>query len=405
MKKRTLLAMGMTLSFLIASCNQEIISLSTSENVSLTSPSTPSSTSITSDTSVSSSGLSTSVSPSANPSVSSSPSNSASTQTDSIYNYITTPKYEYYKQKGYEKLYEDINFAKGFILTKTSTTAPGGMYHDQYLKHYEEFENEEPEWILAQWGSKYDMYKALIEENSNDGFTFSYTSRGGKILEDGMKVPAKKVEFNSKTGSVYLECNAETEYDEPRKPGESWPSLLLGQNFDNRLIKVNDCNSIVMEAQYEVTKFEDKMGSSAINSTHAAQAVWYVTLSNRNRSSKEYGKYIWLGIRLWDNRDAGKETTLFSAIDGGTSSLMYNTQSTDYLKSNDGKLPNVNEKVVASIDIIETAHKAYEAAVSRGYFNVTQFNDLYLGGTNFGLEIPGTYNLGISIDDINVYYQ
>lgn len=401
MKRRTLFAICLTLSFLMTSCNQEIISLSTSGNVStLTSPSTSSTTSITSDTSVSSS-----VSISTNPSVSSSPNNSSSsTPIDSIYNYTTTTKYEYYKQKGYEKLYEDINFAKGFILTKTSTTAPGGMYHDQYLKHYQEFQEEEPDWILAQWGSKYDMYKALIEENSDDGFSFSYTSRGGKTLEEA-KIPAKKVAFNSKTGAVYLECNAESEYDEPRKPGEEWPSLLLGQRFENRLINVNTCKSIVMEAQYEVTKFEDKMNGSAIISTHAAQAVWYVTLSNRNRSSKEYGKYIWLGIRLWDNRDAGKETTLFSAIDGGTSSLMYNTKSSDYLKSNDGKIPNVNEKVVASIDIIETAHKAYEAAMSRGYFNVTQFSDLYLGGTNFGLEIPGTYNLGISIDDINVYYQ
>lgn len=318
---------------------------------------------------------------------------------------LTTEKYEYYRQKGYEKLYEDSNFTKGFILSKTSTKAEGGMYHDQYLKPFAEYEDEVPSWIIAQWGSKFDMYKAMEVKNSDNGYVFSYTSRGGKTLEDGRKIPAKKLEFHAKTGSIYLECNAETEYDAPRNPGEEWPSLLMGQHLDHHLIHLSSCTSIIMESQYEITKFEDKMNGNCVESRHAAQAVWYITLQNRNRQSSEYGKYIWMGIRLWDNRDSGKETSLFSAIDGGTSSLMYNTSSKDYLKSNDGKLPNVHQKVTASIDIIENTKKAYSAAVERGYFVKTQYEDLYIGGTNFGLEIPGTYNLGILLDDINVYYQ
>jgi uncharacterized protein YpmB len=65
----------------------------------------------------------------------------------------------------------------------------------------------------------------------------------------------------------------------------------------------------------------------------------------------------------------------------------------------------VGEQALAMLDVMSVAKEAYDLAKERGYLGTTQFVDLYVGGMNFGFEIPGTYNLGVRFDDIGVYYK
>lgn len=318
--------------------------------------------------------------------------------------FTTTEKVESYRKKGYSPLFTDINFKNGFRITKTATDAEGGPYHSEYYHYYEETKNKTPSWTFCQWGSNYDIYQNFNLESSTDGFEYTLSSKGGKTI-GGNFIPAKKASFNTKTGATYLECNTEVEYESPRQNGQPWTHVLLEQDFSNNLIHVSELDSLVMEAQFEIQKFEDKMGSAFNAGLHAAQVVWYITLQNRNQKSPNYGSYIWFGVGLWDNRSAGKTTSLYAQLDGGTSSFIYNPSSMYYYQNNGGKLPIPNQKITATMEVMQVAKSAYNLAIQRGFLGETQFDDLYVGGMNFGFEVPGTYNIGVQFDDIGVYYK
>lgn len=334
------------------------------------------------------------------------PSTSTSTGGDhqaTLDDFTTTEKAESYRKKGYSPLFTDINFKNGFRITKLSPSG-NSPYHDEYFHYYEETKNKTPSWTFCQWGSNYDIYQNYNLESSADGFEYTLSSKGGKTI-GGNFIPAKKATFNTKTGATYLECNTEVEYESPRQSGEAWTHVLLEQDFSNNLIHVSELDSLVMEAQFEIQKFEDKMGSAFNANLHAAQVVWYITLQNRNSQSPNFGNYIWFGVGLWDNRSSGKTTSLYAQLDGGTNSFIYNPSSMYYYQNNGGKLPTPNQKITASMEVMQVAKSAYNLAIQRGFLGETQFEDLYVGGMNFGFEVPGTYNIGVQFDDIGVYYK
>ena len=374
MKKRKILAI-VFVGLLLCSCGKEPSFSSTTKN-ELTSSDAPSST-----------------------------TSFVSSNKETLNDFSGTEASKSFASRGYEALYKDINFKNGFILSKTSTNAEGGSQYKEYLKYYEETKSYKPFWSLGQWGTRHNLYNNYTLTHSEDGFIYGYTALSGKTLGNTF-IPAKRVQFNSKTGEIDLELNAETEYDAPRKKQERWPHLLLGQSFSDNLIHIASSRSIVMEAEFEITKFEDKTLSLADPSLHAAQLVWYITLQNRNKSSDNYGSYVWLGVPLWDNRKIGKETELFAQLDTGTSSLMYNSSTREYYSQfNDSKMPLIHQKAKATFEVVKAARIAYDYAISHGYLGSTKFEDLYIGATNFGFEVSGLYNIGVHIDNIGVYYK
>lgn len=324
----------------------------------------------------------------------------SSMTTDNTNKEPTTELIEFYKNIGYMSLFGDSNFRNGFRVSKNITNGEGGPYHGDPLKHFDNDIN--PSWTLCQWGSNYDIYdKGYSKEVSADEKEITYISEGKNV--NGNFVPAKKFGVNTETGAIYLESNTEVEYERPRNDGEPWVHLLFEQDFSNNLVQVASLDSLAMSATYEITKFEDKMNGQANTNRHAAQLVWYITLQNRNPESSSFGNYIWFGLNLWDNRSSGKSTPLYAAHDGGTSTFIYNPASSAYLMENDGNLPVPNRKVTARLEVLNVARTAFDLAKSRGYLGNTEYEDLYVGGMNFGFEIPGTYNFGVKFDSIGVF--
>ena len=206
-----------------------------------------------------------------------------------------------------------------------------------------------------------------------------------------------------------MELNAQVEYDRPRQDGESWPHTLLSQDFgpDGSLVHVSELEDIVMNMSYEITKFEDCMGKSADTNKHCAQLVWYITLQNRTPGHKDYGKYVWFGITLWDNRLSGASYGGYAAEDAGkedaTHAFIY--QPSSALVQPNGKCPVVNEYRTVDFHLLEVAKTAFNTAKDRGYLGDTTWEDLYIGGMNFGFEVTGTYNIAVQIDSVGVYYK
>ena len=298
---------------------------------------------------------------------------------------------------GYSALFADSYLTNGISLTDATGNRNGSLTFTQSLG--------EPSWTFAQWYTKYDISDYYSRSYTKGGAAFRYTSKGETI--DGVFVPAKVLSVDSTTAEIYMELNAEVEYDAPRKEGEGWPHTLLSQDFSDRLVHVSELDELVMSMDYTVTKFEDKMGDEADPNMHCAQFVWYITLQNRTKGSAGYGQYIWFGLNLWDNRNAGKASAEYAAQDLGkedaTLAFIYQPSSEKFTRS--GLIPQVGEEESIRFDIMETAKYAFALAKDRGYLTDTLWEDIYIGSMNFGFEVTGTYNAAVQIDTVGVYYK
>lgn len=322
----------------------------------------------------------------------------------------TTEQIDEYKQKGYTPVFKDTNFKKGFQVSKTFyDEGENPNYVDKKINFYKLYPDvNNYDWHIAQWSSKYDLMANNGYKLSSDKTGLINTITGNGKTVDGKYLPSKELTFNSMTGGISLTLNASTEYDEPRKNGEPWVHLLLENGtprVNGNLVRLNDYKEIIMEANYTVTKCEDKMNGKANPNLHAAQLVWYVTIQNRNSNSKEYGRYIWFGLNLFDNRHQGKSTSLYNQLDKGTNTGIYSLPSSEYLSSVGGKIPYVNQPTQAKIDLKKYALDAFNISKKQGYFEETTFDEIYIGGGNFGYENPGTYDISTDFESINIFVK
>lgn len=336
------------------------------------------------------------------------PSDVDSTPAKSIDDFNSTPFIDSYIDKGYESLYEDVNFKDGYIVTKSTYGVGESPYHDNYLRIYPSFYT--PRWSIAQWNSKYDILGNKDDPNAgyqlvreDDGLINTIISKGQTV--NGQFLPGKIIKINSMTGEIYLECNCSIEYDKDRDSSDPWVHLLLANRWRKQR-KISELSSIVMEANFTVNKCINytKSENYSVNK-HAAQLVWYVTLQNLNRSSLGYGKYIWFGVGLWDDRSVDKVANAYIAHDAGTDTLIYNPSSSYYYGNNYGKQKGVGQENNAYVDIYPILSMAFSEAQAKGYLSNTTWDDLYIGGTNFGYEVPGTFDISATIHSLGVFVK
>ncbi len=310
---------------------------------------------------------------------------------------IVKDVYEQYIANGYKALFADPYIKNGISVISADGSATSVIGNANATAA--------PAWCFAQWGTKYDLSDYANREYFNGGNAYTYISEGKKI--NGVQMPGKVLTVDSDKGSVYMELNAQTEYDAPRKDGENWPHTLLSQDFGGELVHVSELSDLVMHMDYTITKFEDCMGDQADDSKHCAQLVWYITLQNRTPGHKDYGSYVWFGITLWDNRISGQSFGGYAAEDAGKADAThaYIYQPSSKLVFADGLVPKVGQAASVDFHLLSVAQTAFNVAKERGYLGDTQWSDIYIGAMNFGFENTGTYNTAVQIDSVGVYYK
>ncbi len=297
----------------------------------------------------------------------------------------------------------------------------GALFQDPYMKNgvnvlsVDGSENKaigfgtsagNPSWTFAQWHSRYDLrnYESLKYKNKGAAFELSSYGANGS---DGKYIPAKVLKVDTNTPSIYMELNAELEFDKPKEDGEGWPHTLLSQDFSGDLVHVSEQKELKAHMEYQVTKFVDRMNGQADEAKHCAQLVWYVTLQNRNFESEGYGQYIWFGFNLWDNRHSGGVSPEYAAQDLGkedaTKAFIYQPASTVFFEEK--RMPTVGEQTKIEFDFLSLAKQSFNLAKSRGYLPQTNWEDIYIGSMNFGWEVTGIYNVGVQIDTVGIYHK
>ncbi len=289
-------------------------------------------------------------------------------------------------------LLKDTLFGNGIRCNGTTAADAATDY-----TNYQTFiEGATPSWQICQWDSKFDMQDVANPTFSNGVYTFA----------DGN---SKTLRLNSNTGSIYMEILGEKEYPTADRQNSTdlWPHLLLQQEwFGSDLVQLSTLSSMNMKMTYTVTKFENKMHGTANAGLHRAQFVWYITLQNRTEGHADYGEYMWFGLMLYDNTEAGKSYATYYRGDDDTENntgmLMCLSGSSNW--SSTGKIANVGETISLNYNVLSAAKEAFNYAKKKGWFKNSSWSDIYIGSTNFGFEIPGTYNIGVQIDEAALNY-
>jgi hypothetical protein len=297
----------------------------------------------------------------------------------------------------YHSLFTDKLYEKGFSLSSVDE----GNGNTVGTLNYNGKATGSPVWKIGQWN--------CINNNlANATYSFVDNRHEYRVGTEG-----NRIAVDTKTGTLTLELNSSTEYGKngitsnPRKQNEPWPALLCEYSLsESQILKVAGKKEIHMIVDYKVTKTEDKTPRGRINpNLHAAQFQWFITIQNRNKTSEDFGHYIWFGFDFFDTRY--DFTPAYFAQDGGkennTGAFIYMPDMKP-LMVNLGKA-EVNKMFEVDIDVLPVIRDAFALAQERHYLTKSTWEELYIGASNIGWETPGTYDVAVDIFRFDIKYR
>ena len=299
------------------------------------------------------------------------------------------------KETTYESILKDLKFENGFSLR--SPVLGDKTYIDTL--DYNGTAKGKPFWRVAQWACLNNNLKYADYKFKNNWHTYKVGNKGNMFA------------VNTGKGALIMELNASTEYGlngithNPRIKREPWPHLLVAADIynDSKHVNISEVKDIRMTMNYTLKKFEDKMPKDNPGSKmHTAQFVWFITVINKNSSSPDFGKYFWFGFNLYDKRY--DYAPLHAAQDNGkddsTMAFIYMPGMEPILASQ-GKV-ELNKKMNFDVNVLPLIRKGFKEAQKKNYLKNSKWEDLYIGATNFGWEVTGTYDVSMEVDNVNI---
>ena len=253
----------------------------------------------------------------------------------------------------------------------------------------------EPVWQIGQWSGKNDLCRSKGRETAPG--VWNYTAGG------------KSFTLDRNDNVLTLAVNAEKEYDHARRENEGWVHLLLEQEF-SEWARVEGAKSVCAELDFSVDKCVNRMGREYDPELHAAQLTWYIMVTNRPKktvydektglwSEGEDGDYLWFGLPIFDNRRPYAEKS--AAYDRGTDRYISSIASYRYL-SRDAE---VGKRYAFRYDILPDIRDAVCRAKELGALKNVRYENLYFTYMNFGWEVPGIFDVSLSVRSINLYWN
>ena len=212
------------------------------------------------------------------------------------------------------ELIRDGQFQKSFILLDA---APGKRVPYGILTGLDT--NGPVVWDLVQWSSKYPLKQDSLVKTV-DGI-LRYANLGKTVI----------LGSNSEQKGILLGVNGSAEYGKrARKQGEPWVHLLLQQDIENPPA-ISELKEARFRMQTRLLKSVKTETADYSTGLHAAQFQVFFSVQNLNKQSPGYGKYLWFGIPIYDDRS--RLTAAFKAQDtGGTSMYIYTLGSEVFMK-------------------------------------------------------------------------
>ena len=306
---------------------------------------------------------------------------------------------------GVVELLGDLNFSKGFSVTLFHANSSNGNLSG-YLTYDGNKADGDNTWRMAQWGCTKDMVADGTFERNGSVLTYS---DGGKLLQVD----------SSKTGAITLGIKGSEEYTKDAEGNirertdstENWPHILIEQGVN---ADTGNCEHLYMEVNYTVTKCESLVDRELypINpDLNAAQFQWFITLTDMNPESESYGNSMWFGFSMFDTRAMDGTPNGFASYDGGKEDstglfiYMLSLQSVAGQQPGSVNAPTsvVGKDVSVKVDILPYINQALKIARQNGAMKGASADQLKIGSTNIGWELPGNYDVEVDISYLNMY--
>lgn len=276
-----------------------------------------------------------------------------------------------------KQILKDKYFEKGFNIGHVNS-----LTNPNTIKPWK-LSNENPDWKICQWCSNYSLQDNAKTEH--DEFL-------DKIYNEQKEIT------RFKNGSLILSIKTDKEYKHDRLNNDGWPHLLIEQFFDN--VNLSKLNNLNVDINFDFVSFFNHMKNN--NELHTFQVTWYFCISNRNKLSKGYQDFFWFGIPFIDTPRFAMGQP-YEAVDSGKEDA-----SNKYIISINPKNYIFGETKIGSNlkfsgDILPNIKNAFNRAKEKGFLKSTNFEDLELISTNFGIEDTGTFDGSIKINSINIY--
>jgi len=287
------------------------------------------------------------------------------------------------------QLIQDRYFKNGFIISPADNEPqPDNRYPLDYELTYGTPDGK-ISWLLGQAGDRY-------------GFADEYAYSGKEVEKVGdnyiIKDTSKSLVINPTTGEITFELNASKEYLAPRESKDAWPHLLLQQGLSENLT-LNQVDTMNLSMGIELNKLDLMMTEEEYNNDlHTAQFLMYIVV--RTNAALDANEYMWFGIPFLDARYTLMDEN--GLIDAGTAG---NTGKFIYQMPQGDFMPNgmiLGEEVQIDIDLMPYFARALSLAQQYDVLSNTSIDDLYVTNMNIGYEIPGTYDVSITMTNFSL---
>lgn len=313
----------------------------------------------------------------------------------------TPSRKEKYKARRETSILGDSCFKNGLTLKSPETTTvhieKDMDYGGNAEKDFYQAEGGPTYWQMAQWWTPFNFVDAPYE-NVNGVHTYKNQSR--------------TMEVDTTTGKFTMGLNAYEEYKEKfggkRDPEASWSHFLIEQSFPNELQpNMSTIDNLFVEFDVTVNTCEYLDSGTPVGSD-CGQLLFYLRLFNRvpsDSNPEEVGRNgaaMWFGVPVMDTRYKTVPEHIAGDVGfvGATNSLIYSIPSKEYMDK-DGVV--IGKTYHISLDVYDYIKEAFIYGVMNDYLPNCLWTNLFCSYMNFGLEIPGQYNISATIDNLDIY--
>lgn len=285
-------------------------------------------------------------------------------------------------EPGSRELIRDPAFQRGL---RACRPAPGR--HDRYGE-LTGFEPGPPVWDLLQWSSR----EPLPLAPTADGADLRTWSHGLKSVSLG------RSGAGAEAGGLVLSVQGWEEYGtRARRDGEPWVHLLVEQFFDDPP-SLTGVESARFRIGVRLLQSRLRRTEDYSTSRHAAQFQVFFTIQNRRRESAGFGRLLWFGIPLYDDRHRvppehrAKDTA-------GSGMYIYTPSGSVYASAS----AHEGGWVEVDRDLRPLWAEALESAWARGFLTESRDPaDYHVTGMNLGWEVPGILDVSMRVKDLSL---
>ncbi len=247
-----------------------------------------------------------------------------------------------------------------------------------------------PAWDLDQWSSRFPLAAPEIPVQAKPGPRRSTNPGKAVGVSLGLAGPD--------TADLSLAVDAITEYrSRARRSAEPWVHLLVEQTFADPPA-LDRVSSARLRLGARLARSEFLRTDDYSPGLHAAQFQMFLMIQNRNRASDGFGKLVWFGIPLYDDRARFPKEHKHQDT-GGTSMFIFSPGGEVYSEHS----AHDRGWIQVDKDLRPLFLEALETAWNRGFLRESRnLADYRVTGMNLGWEVPGLFNVEMEVRDLSL---